>query len=606
MANKMLYPKNTKTRSLIDLSGMWKFKFDYDNNGELNNYQNELYNAMLIPVPSTFNDLFVEKEKREYAGSFWYQTNFYLDESYKDKDIDIRFYGSSHKITVYLNGKKIHYHNRGFSPFSININDYIYFDKENILSVKINNELDQTTLPCGETIYLSNGKKLVKPYFDFFNYSGLIRPVKLVITPKISILDITLNHKINGNNTSTDYILEINRNDILAKVKIYDINNNLVESKEGIKNSLNIKNTKLWSPKSPYLYKFVFSLFKDNKLIDEYNLDVGIREIKIKDNKFMLNNDPIYFKGFGKHEDFYISGRATNLPVATRDFNLLKWVNANSFRTSHYPYSEEILMQADREGILIIDECSAVGMMKSLMNALDASNLNKKNISYFSQDIVYKETLANHLDAVKELINRDKNYASVIAFSLFNEPETTDSSAIDYFEKVFNYAKTLDVQNRPLSFAMLLTSTPDKCNCYHLCDFIMLNRYYGWYINGGIEISDAMLKLDHELDIWDKINKPVIFSEYGADTVAGIHRLPPVMFSEEYQIEFLRENHKIFDKHKCVVGENIWNFADFETSEGIIRVNGNKKGVFSRDREPKMAAFYLKDRWSNINDDFKN
>ena len=75
-----------------------------------------------------------------------------------------------------------------------------------------------------------------------------------------------------------------------------------------------------------------------------------------------------YFKGFGRHEDSIINGRGENPAVIKRDYELMKWVNANSFRTSHYPYSEENLRMADREGFLVIDECAAVGFMSSLKN----------------------------------------------------------------------------------------------------------------------------------------------------------------------------------------------------------------------------------------------
>ena len=113
-------------------------------------------------------------------------------------------------------------------------------------------------------------------------------------------------------------------------------------------------------------------------------------------------------------------------------------------------------------------------------------------------------------------------------------------------------------------------------------------------------LKEACIELDHELDKWDELNKPLIFSEYGADTYQGLKRLPASMWSENYQLEFLKGYHEVFDKHKCVCGEQIWNFADFETSEGVFRVGGNKKGIFTREREPKLSAFYLKERWAML------
>lgn len=85
-------------------------------------------------------------------------------------------------------------------------------------------------------------------------------------------------------------------------------------------------------------------------------------------NHFLLFWPKGNLKGFGRHEDSIINGRGENPAVIKRDYELMKWVNANSFRTSHYPYSEENLRMADREGFLVIDECAAVGFMSSLKN----------------------------------------------------------------------------------------------------------------------------------------------------------------------------------------------------------------------------------------------
>lgn len=596
MADVMLYPINSSKRDIISLNGMWDFEFDFERKGDYLSYCYGNFKGQSIPVPSSFQDFFTERKYKEFTGDVWYKKIFYLNEDYKNKDINIRFNAVAHQCIVYLNSKEIFTHIGGFLPFSININSYIKYNEENVLVVKVNNELSHFTLPAGEVKILNDERRILKPYFDFFNYSGIIRPVNIVITSKESIKDISLNHILIDNNTITKYFVDTVSSDELI-VEIYDEDDNFITKTNGIKGEIFINNTKLWDINKPYLYKFVFKLFLKNKLVDEYIMNVGIRTISIEGKKILLNNNPIYLKGFGRHEDFYLSGRGENLSVIKRDFELLKWINANSFRTSHYPYSEEEYILADREGILIIDELSAVGFYPSLMNALDAGN--KKVVdSFFDEEEVHIKTLNNHLNQLKELILRDKNYACVIAFSLFNEPDTTSSDrVVNYFKKVFDSCHELDIQKRPRTFAMLMNSTSDNCKCFKFTDFIMLNRYYGWYIKSGAELEEGIDQLDAELDKWDKLNKPLIFSEYGCDTINGLRKLPDVMWSENYQINYLEKYHQIFDKHNCVQGEHIWNFADFETSEGIIRVDGNKKGIFTRERNPKSAAFYLKERW---------
>ena len=287
-----------------------------------------------------------------------------------------------------------------------------------------------------------------------------------------------------------------------------------------------------------------------------------------------------------------------------RDFELMKWIGANSFRTSHYPYSEEIYQMADREGFLIIDEVPAVGMFQSLMNFMEAST--GKQTAFFEKETT-PVLLKAYLRAIEEMIRRDKNHPSVIAWSLLNEPETTNEAAVPYFKEVFDLANKLDMQKRPRTFALIMNSLPDTCKCYQFSDIIALNRYYGWYMKGGYEICVAEELFHKEMNAWKekKLNKPFIFTEYGADTLASEHKLPSVMWSQEYQDEYLKMTHEVFDSYDFIKGEQIWNFADFQTTEGIMRVNGNKKGVFTRQRQPKDIAYKLKERWENLPLDYK-
>jgi beta-glucuronidase len=140
-------------------------------------------------------------------------------------------------------------------------------------------------------------------------------------------------------------------------------------------------------------------------------------------------------------------------------------------------------------------------------------------------------------------------------------------------------------------------STPDRDVLTDLFDVVMLNRYYGWYADPG-DLAGAEVALEAELSAWtDTHDKPIVFTEYGADTFPGVHEVVPNMWSEEYQVEVLAMCHRVFDRFEAVVGEHVWNFADFATAPGVMRVDGNKKGVFTRERRPKAAAHALRRRW---------
>ena len=595
----LLYPLNTLTRTAMRLDGMWKFQIDWDEKGDEEKWQNGIPGDETIPVPASFQDFYTDKRVREFTGDIWYESTVFIPSGMKGSDVFLRFGAATHRAWVFLNGEKVGEHEGGFLPFLVDITEASRYGEKNKLVVKVNNELTETNIPCGRTITLSDGRKMTKPYFDFYNYSGLQRSVYLISTPKNSIFDIDLNYKVEHSDAEISYEVRT-KGEGDVSLALYDEDGNAVASIEGRKGTFTLKNAHLWQVRNAYLYNLKVELKDRDELLDVYELPIGIREVKIEGTSFLINGSPVYLKGFGKHEDSDIVGRGFNIGVMKRDFELMKWIGANSFRTSHYPYDEEIYRMADREGFLIIDEVPAVGLFESLVNFLDAGT-GKGAKSFFSKPTT-PILLKCHLRAVEEMIARDKNHPSVIAWSLLNEPESTDENSVPYFKEVFEKAHELDPQKRPRTFAMESNSSTTRCKCHHFSDFISLNRYYGWYILGGYEISEAEIKFRKEMDDWAalNLNKPFIFSEYGADTMPSEHKLPSVMWSQEYQCEVLNMLHSVFDSYDFVKGEQIWNFADFQTTEGLMRVNGNKKGVFTRQRQPKDAAFLLKKRWESL------
>lgn len=603
LEHSMLYPKTTLTRRRISMDGMWKFHLDERSVGENEGWIDGIPGEEMIPVPASFQDFYTEKDIREYTGDFWYETDFFVPGEWEGREILLRFGAATHRASVYVNGILITEHEGGFLPFSAKVTTVVRYDSYNKVVVKVNNELNCTNLPCGETITLPNGKKMSKPYFDFFNYAGLQRSVYLLALPGESIVDFDLDYAIHGKNAEVSYQIRTN-GEHAVQLALFDAKGHCVAQKDGKEGVLYVENAHLWQVRNAYLYRLRIRIMDGEELIDEYEQEIGIRTVKVEGTDILLNGEPVYLRGFGKHEDSDIVGRGFSIGIMKRDFELMKWIGANSFRTSHYPYSEEIYQMADREGFLIIDEVPAVGMFQSLMNFMEAST--GKQTAFFEKETT-PVLLKAHLRAIEEMIARDKNHPSVVAWSLLNEPETTNEAAVPYFKEVFDLANKLDMQKRPRTFALIMNSLPDTCKCYQFSDIIALNRYYGWYMKGGYEICVAEELFRKEMDAWKekKLNKPFIFTEYGADTLASEHKLPSVMWSQEYQDEYLKMTHEVFDSYDFIKGEQIWNFADFQTTEGIMRVNGNKKGVFTRQRQPKDIAYKLKERWENLPLDYK-
>lgn len=429
----MLYPETTVSRRVVSMDGMWKFCLDGKAEGEALGWTKGVPGDEVIPVPASFQDFYTDKDTREYAGDMWYEKDVFVPGEWEGKNIFVRFSCATHRAQVFVNGMKITEHEGGFLPFSADVTDVVRYNAENKVVVKVNNELTVTNIPCGTTITLSNGKKMAKPYFDFFNYAGLQRSVNLVAVPKESVFDITTDYAIEGADAKVSYSV-VTTGDHPVVVELYDKCGCQVASAEGKEGVLEVKDAHLWEVHQAYLYKLVVKIVDGEEVIDEYHQEIGIRTIKVEGTSILLNGKPVYLRGFGKHEDSDIVGRGFNIGVMKRDFECMKWIGANSFRTSHYPYSEEIYQMADREGFLIIDEVPAVGLFESLMNFAEAST--GKQTAFFEKETT-PQLLKNHLRAVEEMITRDKNHPSVIAWSLLNEPETTNDAAVPYFEAVF-------------------------------------------------------------------------------------------------------------------------------------------------------------------------
>ena len=600
----LLYPCESSARRVVSLDGMWRFAFDPQGQGVDKGWTMALPESITMPVPASFCDFFTDKDSREYCGDFWYETDFFVPGEWEGKDIAVRFGSVTHHARIFVNGVEVTAHEGGFLPFDAAVTDIVRYNQHNHLAVLANNELNETMLPAGRTTTLSNGKKMATPYFDFYNYAGIHRPVKLMALPKERVLDFSVVHSLSGTAADVAYTVTTN-GDHAVCVDVYDGAEKVAHA-DGKSGTLHIENVRLWNVHAAYLYSFVIRITDGETVVDEYHEKIGIRTFEIKDGNFLLNGKAVYLRGFGKHEDADIRGRGLDLATVKRDYELMKWIGANCFRTSHYPYAEELYQMADEEGFLVIDEVPAVGFMESTVNFLSASQGNGKKVGWFEKETT-PQLLENHKAALIDMINRDKNHASVIAWSILNEPQCTSEGTEAYFKTLFDLAHEIDPQKRPRTYAIVMMSLPNNSKGQQFADFISLNRYYGWYVMGGMNIVDAEAAFHREMDGWSMAlhGRPMIFTEYGADTMPSEHKLPSVMWSQEYQNEYLDMNHAVFDSYDFVKGELVWNFADFQTTEGIMRVNGNKKGIFTRQRQPKDAAFHFRARWTSLPVDYK-
>jgi beta-glucuronidase len=436
-------------------------------------------------------------------------------------------------------------------------------------------------------------------FHDFFNYAGIHRTVWLYTTPPAYIDDITVTTAVEGGTGAVSYdVAAIDAAGLNVQVALRDHDGAVVAGAEGAAGVLEVPDARLWRPGDGYLYELSVELWGDGPApVDSYPLQVGIRTVEVVGNRFLINGEAFYFRGFGKHEDNLIRGKAHDDVMMVHDFALFDWLGANSFRTSHYPYAEEVLDYADRHGIVVIDETAAVGLNMGLGGGIFGA----QGFTTFSADTINAATQDAHRQAIRELVARDKNHPSVVLWSIANEPESDTPASRDYFAPLAEEARRLD-PSRPVGFVNVMLAPADKDVVTDLFDVVMLNRYYGWYVDTG-DLAAAELDLEAELRAWEaKHGMPIIMTEYGGDTLPGLHMVVPTPWSEEYQAELLAMSHRVFDRVESVVGEQVWHFADFATTSGIMRVDGNKKGVFTRERRPKAVTRQLRERWRGAAD----
>lgn len=596
----MLYPQTNNKRLALKLDGVWAFKKDRDDQGLAENWgARPPGETRPMPVPAAFNEMTDDPELRDYAGVVWYFHRFTA--SPLNGRHFLRFGAAVMHARIYLNGLEVGRENLGKLPFELDVTTALR-PGENRLAVRLDTTLHWQTMPPGTTKQPSgswsvpnvHGATRPRPeyHFDFLNYAGLLRSVWLTTLPEAHLTQLTLSTLKEADHPTGWEIsacVSPAGSALPLHYRVLDRSGSCVAEAmaENADQPVTLQpaEPRAWSPESPALYDIVVTLGE----ADAYTLRTGLRTVRVTPDAFLLNGEPVYFKGCGLHEDFALSGHGHSDTRLVRDLTLLKEMGANSFRTSHYPYDEAAYALADELGLLVIDETAAVGL-----NAWDAYPI-------FTEERCNAATLAHHRRVVKRMVARDHRHPCVVMWSLANEVSCHEPAAEPYFRELFATCRTACPEGLPVT--VVQSSTPPAYESHQsrtasFCDVICWNRYYGWYQDHGF-LDDIPPQLRHEARAWRDgyPDKPLMLTEFGADAIAGLHQQPPVTFSEEYQKETIRHYCETLDQLPYVIGEHVWNLCDFMTKQGLTRIIGNRKGIHTRDRQPKLAAHYLRERW---------
>ncbi len=595
----MLYPQSNVCRQTADLSGFWDFRFDPAGEGLGLGWGAGFDPAEIIAVPASWNDQFTDW--RDYTGVAWYQTRFDLPWGWPGQRIFVRFNAVSYLADVWLNGERLGEHEGGYLPFAFDITDRVR-EAGNVLIVRVDGHLAPDRVPPGNLAGRPGAAFPTVNYpdtsFDFFPYCGIQRPVLIYTQPQDAITDLTAITEIDGTSGLVRLRIERSPGDALAaRVTLTghgaERAAEVAARERAAEVTLTVPDAALWSPGAPHLYDLRVELLRDGAVVDCYTLAIGIRTIAVEGDQLLLNGAPVKLVGFGRHEDFPVVGKGLLPALIVKDYALMRWMGANSFRTSHYPYSEQMMDMADRLGFLVIDETPAVGLF------------------FFEEGLERRNRICHQM--IREMIDRDKNHPSVIMWSIANEPHTSYPEARAAYNRDFTVA---DHPSRPEAVASfkaqidlvreldptrpvtLVSHEGALEEAFAFVDVVCLNRYAGWYSQSG-QIDLGLEHLDREIELIHRLYpKPFILSEFGTDAIPGHHAQPPEMFSEEYQAEFLTRQIQLTDAKPFVVGQHIWNLCDFKTSQAVHRMAAtNYKGLFTRDRRPKLAAHRVRALW---------
>jgi beta-glucuronidase len=574
---------NVYNRATTSLNGHWKYIIDPYENGYYN-YRYEPFDKQKNPGKGAFfknakpdnpsdlveydfdkmdsisvpGDWNTQKEKLlYYEGTVWYKKSFDYDLQKNTNRLFLYFEASNYKTEVYLNGEKLGTHVGGFTPFNFEITHLIN-KKDNYVIVKVDNKRIKEGVPTLNT--------------DWWNYGGITRDVKLVETSENFIQDyfiqldpidnkmITGHLTLNGKNF-TNKIVEISIPELNIKKTITSDANGFV-SFEIIAN-----NIQYWSLKNPKLYTVYFQI-KDEKITDQ----IGFRSIQTKGSQILLNGTPVYLKGISIHEESPINGgRGHSLKDAKQLLQWAKELGCNYVRLAHYPHSEHMVRLADKMGILVWEE----------------------NPVYWTIDWENKQTYVNAENQLSEVINRDKNRASVIIWSMANETPTSPARNT-FLTKLANFTRAKD-STRLISAALEQSDYQDKKFVRtindpfaNVVDILSFNQYIGWYDSLPEKCSKISWKIEQ--------NKPVLISEFGAGAKYGLHGDKSARWTEEFQEEVYLETLKMIDKIDQLQGFSPWILVDFRSPRRVlpeIQDGWNRKGLISENGEKKKAFYVL-------------
>ena len=541
----------------------WNPNFDPDaffNNTKATDKTSKLeYDFDLSPTIAVPGDWNSQDEKLlYYEGTVWYKKSFDYQKQKEGNRLFINFGAANYRADVYLNGTKLGFHEGGFTPFYFEITDVVR-EKDNFLIIKVDNKRKKEAVPTLNT--------------DWWNYGGLTRDVDLIETGSDFIADYKLQLR-KGNSKIIEGFVKLDggnvaSREVLVAIPELNIKEHFTTNTEGVADfTFEVKSVSLWSLGNPKLYNVILTMDQEN-VVDQ----IGFRTIEVKGTEVLLNGEPVFLKGICIHEENPLEVRRAK---SKEDAQLLlgwaKELGCNFVRLAHYPHNEYMARLADEMGLMLWEE----------------------NPVYWTVSFDNGNTYETAKMQLTELIERDKNRASVVVWSMANETPHSEAR-LTFLKGLAAQARRID-PTRLISAALEVTnfngdpSTKTISDPFsEYVDILSFNQYVGWYGSLPDATSGISWRITQQ--------KPVFISEFGGGAKYGFHGDSLTRWSEEYQEDLYEKSITMLEAIPQLRGMSPWILVDFRSPKRLlpgIQDGWNRKGLISNKGERKKAYYVMK------------
>lgn len=370
------------------------------------------------------------------GGTGWYRKHFTLAESLNGKRIVLNFDGVYSHAAVYVNGTKVGEHHYGYTPFAFDITDYVSCDgsTDNVIAVQAVNNVPSSRWYSGSGIYRDVKLVVTNPVHVAWNGT-------YVTTPYIKDQDTTVNTAVEVQNDGAEAAKITVRNSIFEKGgnTVLGTAQTSADVPAGGTVTVNTESdasgAKLWSVDEPNLYYVHTEILQGSTVLDAYDSEFGFKYYEFADNEgFKLNGEPLKINGVCMHHDQGALGAAAYHDAIYRQMSILKGMGVNTIRVTHNPGAEILVDICNELGLLVIEEAFDGWAWPKNGNVNDFSTHFTKNLTDDNHIIGGSSSMTWAEFAIKAMVKRDRNDASIILWSLGNEIQegTADSSSWDW------------------------------------------------------------------------------------------------------------------------------------------------------------------------------